>query len=375
MYKQWNTEEINLLKQKYKEHNNKRKLILKFFPGRTEASISHKLSRIGLRNSNFTWTKEKIRLLKKIYPSESKKNIAKKIGNTWEHIRGKATKVNVHRIKVKNHNLSKLLKNNVLAYYWMGFLMADGCFSKTPRNNYCLSLEIANKDKSHLKKFSSFVNNDNPLRFRSRKVNKILHNMASVCFCDNDILKKIMAKYDLHNKKTYFPPKFNKIFKNTTDKNIFSFIVGFIDGDGCIRRTDIKSLQIAIECHKSWFNFLKDIENFLFRFFDEEKTKKNYTRLNCRKEANFTISRRPLICKIKQKAAKLNLPLLNRKWNVIKQKDIEKYQFIENKTKTISDLFRKGYSSKEACKKLKVDRGWIKSKWMKAEREYSIRVL
>ena len=51
--------------------------------------------------------------------------------------------------KNKKNDLSGLLEDTPEAYYWIGFLMADGCFSSSNRAmKICLSLGI--KDFNHL---------------------------------------------------------------------------------------------------------------------------------------------------------------------------------------------------------------------------------
>lgn len=51
------------------------------------------------------------------------------------------------------NNIHKLLLETEEAYYWAGFLTADGSFSK----NFRLSLKLSKKDKSHEYKFRNFI--------------------------------------------------------------------------------------------------------------------------------------------------------------------------------------------------------------------------
>ena len=47
--------------------------------------------------------------------------------------------------------IERLLEETPETYYWIGFLMADGCISfNQSRNDYHLSLAISQKDKEHL---------------------------------------------------------------------------------------------------------------------------------------------------------------------------------------------------------------------------------
>ena len=51
--------------------------------------------------------------------------------------------------------MKNLIKQNILSYYWMGFLMADGYFDHVRKR---ISVVCSLKDKEHIKKFSQFIN-------------------------------------------------------------------------------------------------------------------------------------------------------------------------------------------------------------------------
>lgn len=53
----------------------------------------------------------------------------------------------------RNKKLYKLLENSPEAYYWLGFLFADGHFTQSNR----LVLSVSIKDKVHLERFIKFI--------------------------------------------------------------------------------------------------------------------------------------------------------------------------------------------------------------------------
>lgn len=47
--------------------------------------------------------------------------------------------------------------------YWLGFLTADGCISKSEKG-YAVRLELAEKDRDHVQKFNNALRSNKPLR-------------------------------------------------------------------------------------------------------------------------------------------------------------------------------------------------------------------
>lgn len=361
MNKTWTRrEEIILLKNKLLPYKQ-----LKFILKTSYEAISHKMGTMGIgREKDFRWTKEKIEKLKLFYPHSSKRILLKIFsGASWDAIKASANKFGIY--KNKPYKIENLLKETACAYYWMGFLLADGCFRQTPKGNYCLSLEISRKDLSHLKKFVDFVESQYAIRSRKRRSKKHMCKTVCVAFMDNKI-KEIMRKFDIHNRKTYISPRPQKIF-NISDDLLFSLLIGYIDGDGCIRRTQLNGLQIAISCHSNWYNFYKGFENLMFRVCKE---KKNRTYAKVRNNMTFlTFSKKSMINTIKTKAKKLKLPLLKRKWDIISDKDINAYYARINtrqkREEAIKKCYQEGGSFSQTTKKLKLNDFSIAVHWRK----------
>ena len=52
----------------------------------------------------------------------------------------------------RSSNLSILLDDSFESFYWMGFILADGCFFENR-----LQITLAIKDKEHLQSFANYV--------------------------------------------------------------------------------------------------------------------------------------------------------------------------------------------------------------------------
>ena len=137
----------------------------------------------------------------------------------------------------KLNNLSPLLLENPISYYWIGFLLADGHFGQ----KNILKITLSSLDKEHLYNLKTFLNIENIL---SERQGKYLCLKAM----DSNLVPKIKEKFDISNKKTYDPPKNLESIKNKD--LLISLIIGFIDGDGCIANKN-KAFSLTVKCHSS----------------------------------------------------------------------------------------------------------------------------
>jgi len=303
----WTDEEIMILKNNCTVANND---IIKLLPNKTITAITHKKSRLHIR-SYCHWTPEKISLLKMVYPTYSKDQLLLIFNESWSKITQIACRYKIKQ--EKTYDVSKLLSGDNISYYWMGFLIADGYFI-SKNNRFSMGIELADKDLQHLTQFGKYLGDVN-IYSRSRNTN------SSISVYDKKI-KNIMEKFDIKPNKTYNPPNLN-IIQGTPD-NIFSLIIGIIDGDGMIRKVGNNSSQITIEWQESWINNLMFIEEFLYNHFEMKKLKqyshiKNVGRADRNTSAILSLCRGELNHKIKTHATKLNIPKLERKWDKIPQ--------------------------------------------------------
>ncbi len=254
------------------------------------------------------WTNKELFIITSNYPHTNKKVLLNKLPNrSWKAIILKAMSLKIKRElneEIKS-DLSPLLKDNPISYYWIGFLLADGHFSKSNR----LILEISKIDKGHIQKFSKFIKS----KYRPNK------NSIGVYCMDKNKVCLIVDKFDINNNKTKYPPKISSL--NILDDLLFSLIIGYIDGDGSIRiRKKNRLSYLSLQVHKSWLNNLIFFENFLYKYFNYSKNKQ-LSKLNKRKYAHLGISDNYMLSLMKKRLIELKLPVLKRKWNRVIYKE------------------------------------------------------
>ena len=221
-------------------------------------------------------------------------------------------------------DISKLLENTFEAWYWVGFLLADGSF-----NDNRLKLTLAIKDKEHLLKFASFIKYTGSLSETDKSV--------SVSVKDSDLVKKLCNKYEILSQKTYNPPT---ILSNLSKDTLYCILAGFIDGDGNIRNQNKREdFFLRIKNHSSWEDVLK--------LFGTLITNKDCVKINNQGYAELTISNTKILQDFKTKILSYNLPLLNRKWDIINMNFVSKYTKAEELRNQVIELLNKGLKQKE----------------------------
>lgn len=233
-------------------------------------------------------------------------------------------------------------------YYWTGFILADGHINN--RND--LSITLSSKDELHLKKFGEYIKY--PKVKLLKNYGKIYHPQVRLSVSDRFYIKDFKEKFDIKRDKTYYPPNINWI----TDKNLFlALFAGYIDGDGTIEINNVKSkikpCVIRFHVHKAWFLFLDWIKNQLIKYYNIEISN---PKIGKDGYLSWCISKFELIKKIFLDIKKLDLPLLDRKWNKINinyktlnERKIEIIEFIKNNPdkniKEIANIFDLSTSS------------------------------
>lgn len=141
----------------------------------------------------------------------------------------------------RKHNKDKLNHSCFSNYsfessYWAGFIAADGCIRKFKNNRAKkLAITLAEKDKDHLEKLKLFSNYNGDLKFKQSKGNPQkekdkVYNTYNLTLTSNQICEDLERLYNITSRKTltYNPP----LIQNDFIKDCF--IMGYIDGDGCI---------------------------------------------------------------------------------------------------------------------------------------------
>ncbi len=224
------------------------------------------------------------------------------------------------------NKLGNLLLETNETYYWIGFLLADGYFSESNR----LKITLSSLDREHIFSFGKYVE-CNTVRSDFRNDHDVVREYVTINVMDKNIISSIKEKFNINNKKTYSPPKI-EIFRNMDKDKLLSLIVGFIDGDGCIK-TKSKSFSLTVKCHSSWLSILD--------FFSKIINPTSNGKLNAKGYAYFTICNVDSLKKLKKFAIDNKLPILSRKWDLINLNYLKNKEAHERNFETFVKLFNK----------------------------------
>lgn len=188
----------------------------------------------------------------------------------------------------RQNECSFLLKENLLRYYWLGFILADGHISNKDR----LNITLAIKDINHLEKLAKLLNT---------KVKITKHGQCFISLMNTKVLSVLKDIYKIKSNKTENPCDISLI----KGDNLKALSIGFIDGDGNITNTAgvRKDFQIRIKTHKSW------LENLKYMYGKAYINNSGYA-LTC-------ISNTKESKKLKEFAINNSLPILKRKWEIV----------------------------------------------------------
>lgn len=174
----WTSEQIDYLQNNYSRDNKK---ALQQYCKRSWKGIKIKAYSLGLDTPNLNysnWSEKELLFLNNNYEILDKNELLNELlPKTWVAINQKAYVLGLKR-KNKNSDLSVLLNEDPITYYWIGFLMADGHFSEKG----LIQVNLSICDIDHLNKLGKFISLTNKL------------NKAILTAMDKDIVKKIKEK-------------------------------------------------------------------------------------------------------------------------------------------------------------------------------------
>lgn len=197
-----------------------------------------------------------------LYHKKSMSKISKENKISYKAIDRFLTKNNYKRsmkeqlsISNANSNFSlneeKLDFNNQNFCYICGLFASDGTIEKT--GNGC-RIELKSIDKEVLDKINVFLENERPIKTYSRLNNNYEY---SIFYVYNKKLKDKLKEVGIKNNKTYLGLQFPN---NLNTHQLISYLRGFFDGDGSIKKTG-STITFQIDCTDK--NFLLNIKNFL----------------------------------------------------------------------------------------------------------------
>lgn len=205
------------------------------------------------------------------YETKSVIEISKEVGISKQALLKWFKKFNIKRRQgseavhkgIYNYNVNYFKDINTHAKaYWLGFIMADGCITKT-KYGYMFEMNLQLRDKLHVLQFAKDINFTNKTIdvFNCKDPNGNLHTKTYIKienkeFCDN------LMKHNIYPNKTG-----KESFPNIKRIYYKDFIRGFFDGDGCITyayrkdKPNTMGVKICIVCMNR--EFLESIKKIL----------------------------------------------------------------------------------------------------------------
>ena len=267
------------------------------------------------------------------YSTKSKNDIIEELGLSWNYIQRMTHYMGIKRGFCDSpRSLIKLINlTDNISCYWLGFLLADGHISK----NNTIEVNINIKDEEYFNNIQNHLN--------TKLSSYYIESLNTVRFSMTDkqtilIIKKI---FNWKTNKTKNIPTIPKL----KDDQLFSLIIGFIDGDGSIHKY---GNYLKINCDKSWKNILEN-------FYECLTKEKKIFNLNRDGTAEIRIHKIKILEKIKNKAKSLELPIMLRKWNRI----IDNRVLRSDKYLIVKNLFVDGKSTNEIIKETKFSHGIV----------------
>lgn len=206
-----------------------------------------------------TWSQEEKEFLKNNYLNMSNKELAEKLGRTNSAIQLKISRWGLVRPEKYTYNRGYFDEiDTEEKAYWLGFIYADGCVTKT-KVNAELSIELNIKDFNHLKKFNKSIGGNVEVGTRDR-FDERTKNTYNMCF----IRVYSIEFVDGLLKHGVFPNKHNDIkFPELRKDLVNHFIRGYFDGDGCIS-VEVRKKIIRCDFSSKAKDFLDSIRDILY---------------------------------------------------------------------------------------------------------------
>lgn len=120
---------------------------------------------------------------------------------------------------------------NIFVQYFLGFLMADGCVSKSSikkQEPNVISLGLKKQDQNHIYKFRTFLGSSHNIANISYKIQNKIYYQSHIKIFSTKICQKL-KEYGICERKSLIAKTTNNILKNSR-----YYFLGILDGDGSI---------------------------------------------------------------------------------------------------------------------------------------------
>lgn len=200
---------------------------------------------------------------------------------------------------------------NILNSYWAGFISADGCIYDRYKKGKSLVITIAQKDEIILKRFKRDIKYTGRIKKYEGDTNYGHSKSCRLSIHNKNIVDDLRKNWNITQRKTFtlLPNKKNKNFKL-----FLSFLIGYIDGDGCVTYfgENREYLKISINGTKGMLQWFKDTltKRFNQDFGKMYPEKSIYV---------LSIHRINQVKLIHQESNKIPIKKMDRKWSIIKK--------------------------------------------------------
>ncbi len=270
-YPRWASQDLDIL---VAERHRGYSYLQSLFPERTRSAIMTAYKGAAAQREtgpHKLWTSDDECLLARIWVGTPMPQILAAFPiRGYSQIKYKAHRMGLKRpCYTRNGDMSILLADNPVAWYWIGFLMADGSLNAKGLLRAWASV----KDRQHIEQLATFLGTG-LLSDSKRKA-------VGIGIRDKTIGPQIAAKYDIAHNKTTCPPALNYW---GSAEHFIPFFIGFIDGDGTITK---RFNTITIVVHGSWRQNLEQMGKWSRQFLGVTSstcstTKKGYALLRVR---------------------------------------------------------------------------------------------
>lgn len=245
------------------------------------------------------WTKEEEQYLITNWNGIITEQMKYRLSRSYSAIEYKSKTCGLKK-KLRIASVYPLTQSTHTSFYWMGFLMADGYFSPTGT----ISVTVGYKDLEFITQLAELLNCN--ISIYKRKPNNIVR-LAIQDISNCSILKNF---WDLNNTKTKIPPK---TLPKLTKEQFYSWVIGFIDGDGSIETHGSSgSLVSSLE----WDHIMKYISKML-ECPKLEQREPSQTGFSINPSLRLRLTAKSLKL-LKEHIVTYNLPAMARKWERVK---------------------------------------------------------
>jgi hypothetical protein len=205
------------------------------------------------------------------------------------------------KYQVNHHAFDKL---TLTSCYWAGYIAADGCIKDKSNTypNFQLNFHVNRRDRRQLSLIKCFLQANNPIYHYNDGSCELSINQL------NHLANVLRVRFNITTRKslTLMPPLITNNFA-------LAFIVGYIDGDGCIRKDKYKHNILHLRG-------TQEVLKWICMIFDKLDSGNHYCTSKPRLHDgywSYTISGHRAI-RILNQLKSLDIPKMPRKWNKVK---------------------------------------------------------